>query len=629
MRSHQQFLAEMKRRKVFNVAAVYGATAFVLLQVADILKEGLRLPESFMPFITAVTLLGFPLALIVAWAFEVTPEGVKRTDEATPDEIEEIISQPMSKRWPAGLAALVGLGALLAGAWWVGTRTGPLASDVPDGPAASARLAYADVSEDPRPSIAVLPFVNMSADEEQEYFSDGITEEILNVLAKIQELRVAARTSAFAFKGKQIDLRTVGDSLGVRYLIEGSVRKAGNELRITAQLIDAADGSHLWSDRYDRTLDNVFEIQSEIAEAIAAELRVPLGMDDPSGLVTPTADLEAYDLYLAGRSRLRERGDNVKEATRLFEAAIARDSMWAPAWAALAEATEIQLWYLRTQTFSNPGQDVIDAELGAAERAARRALELDPGQASAYVALGNVLRDRFDWTGSEAAYQAALALDPDNAEAHQQLAEMLGAIGRASDAVRSAARATALDPAPIRLNILGWTLSLDDRYEEAIVAYERGILLDPDMDLENLRFNLGTLYFDNRRYDETYDVWATIPGVKEELDQGGWEEYVALLEGGSFDAFPDSLKATLSPEALLHLGEPDLAASQLANPPGGDWIGSLYRVWSPVFDPVRDHPALQAYMAAHSLAGVTPQRTPVDERELPSVLRGTPSEAGS
>lgn len=189
MRSYQQFFAEMKRRKVFKVAAVYGAGAFVLLQVADLLKEGLRLPESFIPFITAVTLLGFPLALILAWIFEVTTEGLQRTDAPAPGEIEEIVSQPISKRWPAGLAALLGLGALLAGAWWVGTRTGPMPGDANQG---AVRFAFANLADDPRPSIAVLPFVNMSADAEQEYFSDGITEEVLNVLAKLPDLRVAA-----------------------------------------------------------------------------------------------------------------------------------------------------------------------------------------------------------------------------------------------------------------------------------------------------------------------------------------------------------------------------------------------------------------------------------------------------
>ena len=181
----------------------------------------------------------------------------------------------------------------------------------------------------------------MSPEGDQEYFSDGMTEEILNTLAKIQELRVAARTSAFAFKGTTSRPAQRRATARRRYLVEGSVRKAGDQLRITAQLIDASNGSHLWSDTYDRTLDDVFAIQTEIAEAIAEQLRVPLGLegDEPRH---PTADLEAYDLYLAGRAQMRQRGDGLREAIRLFEAAIARDSGWAPAWAALAEAHEIR-----------------------------------------------------------------------------------------------------------------------------------------------------------------------------------------------------------------------------------------------------------------------------------------------
>ncbi|HSM08448.1 MAG TPA: adenylyl cyclase, partial [Gemmatimonadota bacterium] len=322
MKSYQQLFAELKRRKVFQVAAVYGAGAFAILQGADVLGQGLRLGEAFLPLVTAAVLLGFPLALVLSWFFEVTPGGVHRTGDAAPGELEAIVAQPASRRWPAGLAALVGMAALLAGAWWVGTRTGPVAGDEAAASGHAVRFAYADLADDPRPSLAVLPFADMSPEGDQEYFSDGITEEILNVLAKLPHLSVAARTSAFAFKDRQLDMRVVGDSLGVAYLMEGSVRKSGDQLRITAQLIDARNGSHVWSETYDRTLDNVFQIQTEIAEAIAEQLRVPLGIDEPSDLVTPTSDVEAYDLYLAGRARMRERGESLDEAIRLFEAAI-------------------------------------------------------------------------------------------------------------------------------------------------------------------------------------------------------------------------------------------------------------------------------------------------------------------
>jgi len=620
VKSYQQLFAELKRRKVFKVAAVYGAVAFVLLQVADLLGQGLRLPDSFLPFITAVILLGFPLALILAWAFEVTPDGVQRTEAASTDEIEEIVALPMSKRWPAGLAALVGLGALLAGAWWVGTRTGPVSGDERADAGNAVRFAYADLADDPRPSLAVLPFADMSPESDQEYFSDGITEEILNVLAKVPDLRVAARTSAFAFKDRQMDMRAVGDSLGVGYLIEGSVRKSGDQLRITAQLIDARTGSHVWSDSYDRTLDNVFQIQTEIAEAIAQQLRVPLGIENRSELVTPTADLEAYDLYLAGRARMRERGgQGLREAIRLFGAAIARDSGWAPPWAGLAEASEIRLWYVN-EPGVGPEADTMAAALDQAERAARRALELDPGSAAARVALGNVLRDRFEWGEAASAYREALAIDPDYPEAHQQYAEFLIATGRIGDAVESAARAAALDPAPIRMNMLGWALAADDRESEAIQAYEKGISLDPDGKLESLRGNLGLLHYDAERYDEAYAAWAGVPGGKEQLDQH-WSGWVAMLRKGTLGAVPDTVRQYLKPEDLIHLGEPERAANALANPPHLNWVGFVYRVWSPIFDPIRGHPAVQEYLRDRGLEGATVHRTPPDGRRLPAVLR--------
>ncbi|HUE96511.1 MAG TPA: hypothetical protein VMN39_07610, partial [Longimicrobiaceae bacterium] len=234
MKSYQQLFAELKRRHVFKVAAIYGATAFVLLQLADLLGQGLQLPPVFLSMVTVLVLLGLPIAIILTWAFELTPQGIRRTEAAPAEELARIVRQPPSKRWPSGLLALAGVAALVVGAWWVG-RSG--AGIVGDGrsdqavqnpeDARGARLAYSDLRGDARPAIAVLPFADMSPQGDQEYFSDGISEEILNSLANIPELRVAGRTSAFAYKGRDEDLREIGRELGVRYLVEGSVRKDG------------------------------------------------------------------------------------------------------------------------------------------------------------------------------------------------------------------------------------------------------------------------------------------------------------------------------------------------------------------------------------------------------------------
>ncbi|MBW2162512.1 MAG: tetratricopeptide repeat protein [Deltaproteobacteria bacterium] len=477
--SYQQFFAELKRRRVFRVMAAYGIIGFGIIEAAEAIFPRVALPDWAVTLVVWLTLLGFPIAVLLAWAFDATPGGMRRTADATPEEISEIIAQPASRHWSAGLLALAGV-LLLFGGWWIGQRDlGPDSDSVTtDMAPADVRLALTDLSNDPRPSLAVLPFVNMSADENQEYFSDGITEEIVNVLAKLPELRVAARTSAFAFKGRQVDLRMVGDSLGVGFLIEGSVRKEGDQLRITAQLIDAADGSHLWSDSYDRTLDNVFQIQTEIAEAIAEALRVPLGIDDASRLVTPTTDIEAYDLYLAGRARMRERSAALREANQLFKAAIARDSMWAPAWAGLAESLELTGWYY--EAWDEPPTDSATFVIGrdslwaGAESAARRALELDPNNASANVALGSVLRNDRRWVDSEEAYVRAISVDPDNPEAHQQYAEMLLDVGRIVEGRRAAERAVALDRVPIRILWHARGLIVDGRAENALPVIEAG-----------------------------------------------------------------------------------------------------------------------------------------------------------
>jgi len=610
MKIYQQFFAELKRRKVFKVAAVYGAMSFALLQMADLLKDGFGLPDTFIPFITAIVLLGFPLAVVLAWALEVTPEGIRRTEQAGAGEIADIMALPASKRWPAGLLGVAGFAALLGGVWFAGQRSGANAAltDAPRTTASSEiRLAMTELSDDPRPSIAVLPFVDMSPDGDQEYFSDGMTEEILNVLAKISELRVTARTSAFAFKGQNPDLRAVGDSLGVEYVVEGSVRKAGDQLRITAQLIDAEDGSHLWSESYNEELTaaNVFQIQSDIAQAIAKQLRVPLGLDDASDLVTPTADLEAYDLYLAGRGHIRGRGQGLNEAIRLFEAALARDSTWAPAWAGLAEATELLTWYPDAWEGGRPEEDVglQDGQRtlqAAAERAAHRALEMDPRAASARVALGSIHRYRREWREAEAEYLRALEIDPDNPEAFQQYGEMLEDVGRIAESVRSARRAVDLDGAPIRYLQYASSLAGDGRWDEAMEQLRLARELDTDGALGGLRDSWFYYNLEAGHYETMFDhAPVHLADARGSIERA--------LETGDLTGIPaDVIDATL----WMIVGRPDSAAVDMLEDfteDPGQWPGWI---WTETFDPFRDQPAYLEALRLLNLEGRTPQRTP-------------------
>ena len=613
MKSYQEFFAEMKRRKVFRVMGMYGAVGFVVLQAGELLVNTFSLPPQFQTGIGVLIVLGFPVAIVLAWAFEMTADGVQRTGEADAADLEEITAAPAASRWPSGLLALFGTVALAAGIW---LSLDAQQADESAGPGAAAevRLAFVDPSDDPRPSIAVLPFVNMSPDPDQVYFSDGMTEEILNVLAKIQDLRVAARTSTFALRDRELTATQWGDTLQVGYLVEGSVRKSGDMVRITAQLIDTSNGSHLWSDNFDRPLANIFQIQSEIAEKIADALAVPLGLGEGASLTTPTADLEAYDLYLAGRQQMRARGEGVAEAVKLFEAAIARDSAWAPPWAGLAESQALIPYYSgETQTRDSV---IWGQHLGAAETAARRALELDPDNASALVALGNVYRDSWDWERAEGAYLSALATDPDNVEAHQQYAEFLHYVGRLGEAIQEAERALALDRSPIRLNTLGYISNTAGRHDEAIALLEEGIRLDPDRRVLQLRRNLESAYWNAERWDQWWDFRTrtanlfleNAPDSARAASLERRAELLAMWPEGTpppKDLDIEALRSRFVSRTRLALlfGKNDLAMKILEEsheglPPYGQ-SGLL----SPTYDPIRDDPRFQAILAKRGLAG--------------------------
>ena len=616
---YQRFFAELKRRRVFRVMAVYGVVGFVLLQVVDLAVPALLLPEWTYRLVALLLLLGFPVAILLAWAFELTPEGVRKTADPSPGELTEILAAPAARRWPSGVLALVGMTALLAGAWYVGRQSTSSAENAvaeETAPAAETagqeRLSGDTSGVDDRPSIAVLPFLDLSPAGDQEYFSDGITEEILNVLSKIDGLRVTARTSAFAYKGTNRDLREVGRELDVDYLIEGSVRKAGDQLRITAQLIDAADNSHLWSDTYDRRLENVFEIQSEIAEAISDELRIPLGLETGETLVAPTGDLEAYDLYLAARGRMRERGlEGITEATKLFEAALARDSAWAPAWAGLAESRALLPFYAADGRESGDST-IWRQSLEGAEEAARRALAIDPRNASARVALGNVLRDRFAWEPATREYLHAIELDPDNAEAHQQYAELLFQTGRLAESSVAAARAVGLDRSSIKLNVYGWSLWQNGRPEEAVGIWEEALRLDPEARVHYVPTSIAHALLLEGRYEEGLRRLGALLGDSTAYRLAG--EALASGDAGPLERYVQDRPGTRpAPSVWVAVGRPERAVETLVDrirrrPYGG---GQVTFLWEPAAAPILDDPTIQdVYLPAVNLRGRTPDRLP-------------------
>jgi serine/threonine protein kinase/Tfp pilus assembly protein PilF len=339
--------------------------------------------------------------------------------------------------------------------------------------ASSPRTAsHRAVSGPVQASIAVLPFTNMSADKENEYFADGITEEIINALAKLDGLRVASRTSAFAFKGQDSDIRKIGDQLNVATVLEGSVRKAANRLRVTAQLINVRDGYQLWSDRFDRELDDVFAIQDEIAQAITANLEVKLGRrSDPKLVKAPTSNLAAYNLFLEGRYHWNRRGESLRHAERCFAKAVALDPQFALAHAGLADSHNLLGWYRMERP--------ADA-FPKAKAAALSALSIDPALAEAHTSLGFVLMNYdWDWASSERAFEKALTLNPGYPTAHHWYSEFLMSRGRTRDAVEEARKAQELDPLGLIINtVRGMAHYFDRDFAAAVTECRRTLAMD-------------------------------------------------------------------------------------------------------------------------------------------------------
>jgi TolB-like protein/Tfp pilus assembly protein PilF len=451
-------IAELKRRKVFKVGGAYLVVGWLLIQVAATVAPQLNFPEWVPRLVTFIILLGFPITMALAWVFDVTPEGVKLDTNANG-----------SKRIFAVAAVL----AVLAVGWYFRGQPAFRKGEV------VPKLVVASVASVDPHSIAVLPFVNMSADPAQEFFSDGIAEELLNRLAQFSDLKVAARTSAFQFKGKNLDVADIGRQLKVSHVLEGSVRKEGTRLRITAQLIDCATGYHLWSETYERDGVDVFKVQDEISTAIAGALEAKLSSHPAMARPVNAA---AYDDYLQGRAFFAKRvGDNLKQAVAAFDRAIARDPTYSPAYSGRAFALAI----------SDGWSPWLEPQVAFAQARAsvEQALRLDPNNAEAYLVRGQLVATALDAMQARADYERAYALAPGNVDVLNFYGDFLETFGDLRGAERLKRQAMALDPLffvhPMNLaEITG----AQGRFAEAVAFGDRAVTLGGRQFGEEQRF---------------------------------------------------------------------------------------------------------------------------------------------
>jgi len=500
------FFEELKRRNVIRVGFAYGVVGWVIAQVTDLALENFGAPEWVMKTVLFLMLIGFFVALFIAWAYELTPEGIKREAEVDPN-------RSIARQTGRKLDRLVIVVLLLAVAMLLSQRylpdDDPVTSPVAQSVEPTAHAAAETTAEDP--SVAVLPFVNMSSDPEQEYFSDGISEEILNVLTRIPNLKVAARTSSFQFKGKTLDIAAIGKQLGVNHILEGSVRKAGNTLRITAQLIRADTGFHLWSETFDRQLEDVFAIQDEIAATIAHELRTRFTteLDMPSTKI----GLEAYELYLKGRGLVATRTEGrLFESIDILKAAIEIEPEYAPAMATLAKAYAVLPWFSEKL----PAGEVREQ----ARQWASRALEIEPNNAEALSILAIVYSETdMNWAGARRLLDKALQVNPGSVAANNFRGDLATRTGDLKNAMKYESRAAELDPlSPVQLTDLGNVYLLNGDYEETISLARRALALDPKFfsayrHLANAYFALG----DTEQLAAVSRMVKTLPDVPSDV----------------------------------------------------------------------------------------------------------------
>ena len=441
--------SELRRRNVLRMGALYLVAAWLILQVTEVLSGLIEMPDWVGPLVLAMLAIGLPIALVFSWFFEVTESGISRDPGAASGSNTALAGRRLNFVIISMLAAAILVFASLT--WW---QSGPVEK-----------------------SIAVLAFDNMSDDPVQEYFSDGISEEILGTLAKSPDLRVISRSSSFSFKGKSLDLPSIADQLGVAHILEGSVRRSGNQVRISAQLIEAATDSHLWSETYERELTaaNIFDIQSQIAVSIAEALNAVLvGGDIATDRRLPTGNFEALEAYLIGKQRMALRTQQgLTEAVNFFESAIDLDPGYAPAYLGLADAT-LLLTY--------GGHMPVNEAVAMARPAIERAIDLNDQFGAAYASLGLMRSMQGNLPGAESALTRAIALDPNDSKAYHWYGDILiYGLGDPGAAIPLLQKARQLDPlSPVIVVTLGEAYSAAGQMAEGLRLYRKALEVDPD-----------------------------------------------------------------------------------------------------------------------------------------------------
>jgi adenylate cyclase len=467
-----RFLSELRRRRVIRVAVVYAVAGWIVIEVASTMLPGLNLPAWTVTLVIALVVLGFPIAFLMGWMFDIGPGGVQRTEPAA--EVSAQLPTPIMETAPAV------------------DGQERRAATVPT-PDVQPMRSSSPAENEGRRTIAVLPFVNMSGESENEYFSDGISEEILNLLTKLPQLKVASRTSSFTFKGKEVSIPMVARELGVGTVLEGSVRRAGERVRITAQLIEADSDSHLWSETYDREMKDVFAIQDDIAQSIVKALQVTLSPQERRAMQSvATSDPEAYDYYLRGRNYMYSMARrDYEHAIRMFEQAIKLDSKYALAYAGLADAYSHMYRYVEA-TVEN---------VERANRASEQAVVLDRDSAEAHASRGMALfiSERYD--EAEAEFETAIARNPNLFEAWYYYGLASSSQGRIEKAAQLYTKASEVNPADFQVPMflaMAYA-SLGQKQEEmrvrlgALGTLERHLKLNPH-DTRAIYFAAQNLY---------------------------------------------------------------------------------------------------------------------------------------